>query len=50
MNPIKNAEPEEGARIIQKMISLTPEDAKAILDVMKETGDVNGAMELMMAV
>lgn len=45
---INKAEPEQRERLIDRSISIKESDLRAVFDVMKETGDFDGAIELMM--
>ena len=47
---IQNADQEEAARVVHKMINISESDMKIVLDIMKETGDTAGAMNLLMSV
>lgn len=45
---INHLEPEKKERVIDRIISVNESDLKAILGVMKETGDMDWALELLM--
>lgn len=45
---INNLEPEKKDRVVDRVISINESDLKAVLSVMKETGDMKWAIELLM--
>lgn len=44
VDPIKTGDPEETARVVQKVINISESDAKIVLDLLKESGDTDAAM------